>query len=77
MDAVTYPHADVRAELATHWVDAHLDVTATQAVANAFGVAGIPTAVAASHDARVLGRIRGFLPPSTFAAALGDLRTKR
>lgn len=77
MDAVTYPHAIVKEELAAHWLDVHVDVTEARDVAALFGVAAIPTAVAATSDGTVLGRVQGFLAPEAFRKELEALRSKR
>ena len=77
MDTVTYPDAEVRAELGEHWLDTHLDVTEAREVAALCRVAAIPTAVAATSDGTVLGRVQGFMAPEAFQNELQALRSKR
>ena len=77
MDAVTYPNPEVAKELAEHWLHARVDVSEDKAVATLFGVAAIPTAVAATADGNVLGSHIGFLDPEPFKKKLQALRKKR
>ncbi len=74
MDAVTYPHADVKKELDGNWLHAHLDVSEDREVTRLFGVAAIPTAVAVAGDGTILGSIRGFVEPASFQEELRALR---
>jgi thioredoxin-related protein len=73
MDAVTYPHADVRAEL-EHWLERKVDITVDRDVAELFAVNAVPMAVAVSPDGRVLERIPNFVEPEVFRDALARLR---
>lgn len=70
MDAVTYPHPTVQAELAARWREVCIDVSERPSVAALFGVAGIPAVVAVAADGVVLGSHVGYLGPSQFVAAL-------
>jgi len=69
MDAVTYPHPDVQKEL-SRWLQRRADVVAEPALAAAFQVAAIPTAVLLSSDGRILDRVVGFAPPDDFLTRL-------
>ncbi len=73
MDTVTYPDARVVEELA-RWEVVRLEVRTDAAAAEALGVAGIPTAVAMSGEARELGRISNRVGPAEFC---GWLRSRR
>ena len=77
MDAVTYPDSQVVAELDEHWLEARIDVSEEKGIADLFGVAAIPTAIAAIGDGRVLGRIVGFVEPTVFHEELARLRESR
>lgn len=74
MDAVTYPHHDVRAELRDHWIERKLDVTEWKAVAAAFGVTAVPMAVLVSPSGRILGRLDNFIEPHDFVGRLHEAR---
>lgn len=73
MDAVTYPHTDVVAEL-QHWEKLHVDVTDHPEVAELFGVRAMPTALAVRADGVVLGRKLNYVGPSEFLAWLREMR---
>lgn len=77
MDAVTYPHEVVKGELTDHWLAIKVDVAERKAVADTFGVSGIPVAVAVNADGAILGSILGFVEPEQFGKQLGDLRQTR
>ena len=66
MDAVTYPHAEVTAEL-KDWVFARVDVSQQREVAAAFGVPAVPVAVAVDPGGTILGRVPSFVEPEAFA----------
>ena len=66
MDAVTYPHAQVIAEL-EDWVFARVDVSQHRKVAAAFGVPAVPVAVAVEPGGTILGRVPSFVEPEAFA----------
>lgn len=74
MDAVTYPHPDVKDEL-SRWIERRADVAAERELATAFGVSTVPTAVLLDHDGRVLDRIVGFLQPDDFRSRLSSARS--
>ena len=76
MDAVTYPHPDVKSEL-TYWVARRSDITQERDLATAFEIAVIPTAVLLGHDGRILDRVLGFLPPDDFRQRLSRARGDR
>lgn len=76
MDAVTYPHPDVKTEL-SGWLERRSDVAEEPDLAAAFEVAAIPTAVLLDYDGRVLDRVVGFVQPSDFQERLTSARTKR
>jgi thioredoxin-related protein len=71
MDAVTYPHPDVRREL-TGWLQRRADVVDEPELATIFEVAAIPTAVLLSPDGRILDRVVGFVQPEDFLARLSS-----
>ena len=71
MDAVTYPHPDVKEEL-SGWLQRRVDVSDETELATAFEVAAIPTAILLSPDGRVLDRVVGFVPPDEFLAQLSS-----
>lgn len=73
MDAVTYPHPDVRDEL-SRWIERRADIVAERELATAFGVSAVPTAVLLDHDGRVLDRVVGFVPPDAFRSRLSSAR---
>lgn len=73
MDTVTYPHADVRAEL-EHWVEHKVDITEDREVAELFRVTAVPVAIAVAPDGRILQRIANFVEPEPFLAALVQVR---
>ena len=77
MDAVTYPHQDVRRELEKHWLTSQFDVSESKPVATLFGVSAIPVAIAVTHDGKVLGRVLGFVAPEAFEKDLETLRGER
>ncbi len=62
MDAVTHPHPDVRAALAT-WLERRVDVSAAAEVARTLGIHAVPTLMALDGDGRILGRRSGFVEP--------------
>ena len=76
MDAVTYPHADVRRELST-WLERRSDVVAEPEIASAFDVSAIPTAVLLDGEGRVLDRVVGFIQPEDFVARLSEAKQAR
>ncbi len=69
MDAVTYPHPNVKREL-FRWIERRADVVDDPELAAAFGVAVIPTAVLLDADGRILDRVVGFLEPDAFIERL-------
>ena len=73
MDAVTYPHPDVRREL-SGWLERRADVVAERELATAFDVVAIPTAVLLAPDGRILDRVVGFVSPEDFVARLEETR---
>ena len=76
MDAVTYPHPDVRAELES-WVEGRVDLARDRVSPGIFDVAAVPVAVAVTPDGRVLDRLSGFVEPAEFAAWLATQRKNR
>ena len=76
MDAVTYPHEEVKAELSS-WLERRVDITEERQLAAVFEVAAIPTAVLMDHDGRILDRVIGFVEPSDFRKRLSDARGNR
>jgi hypothetical protein len=77
MDTVTYPDPSVRDELTRHWVEVELDTATAAAVHEMFHVAAIPTAVAATGDGTIRGRVEGFVEPARLRAELAAFRTDR
>jgi thioredoxin-related protein len=73
MDAVTYPHTDVQAELSS-WIQRRFDVTEERELAAAFDVVAIPTAVLLDGSGRVLDRVIGFVEPEAFLARLAGAK---
>lgn len=73
MDAVTYPHPDVEAELET-WIRLRIDVTEHPEVAGLFGVNAMPAALALRADGTVLGRKMNFVQPAEFLEWLREMR---
>ena len=63
MDAVTYPHHEVRAEL-ERWIHSRIDVAQRSDLARAFDVPAVPQCIALDGDGTVLGRLPGFLAPA-------------
>ena len=76
MDAVTYPHPDVRREL-SGWLQRRADVTEEPDLAAAFEIAAIPTAVLLDDEGRILDRVIGFVQPEDFLARLAEARRAR
>ena len=76
MDAVTYPEAGVKSELA-NWVVRREDISTARDLARQLGVGGVPVAIAIAPDGRVKARIEGFVAPKEFAARLAAAREKR
>ena len=76
MDAVTYPHEDVKAELSS-WLERRVDITEERELAEAFEVAAIPTAVLLDTDGRILDRVVGFVEPDDFRKRLSGARDDR
>ena len=76
MDAVTYPHPDVREELAG-WLERRADVAVEPELAAVFGVAAIPTAVLLDGEGRVLDRVVGFVEPADFLSRLSAANPPR
>lgn len=73
MDAVTYPHPDVKNEL-SRWIERRADIVAERDLASAFGVSAVPTAVLLDHEGRVLDRVVGFVQPESFRSRLSSAR---
>jgi thiol:disulfide interchange protein len=76
MDTVTYPNDQVKQEL-SHWVLLKVDIAEHSNVAELFGVAGIPVAVAITAAGEELGRIEDFVEPAEFRARLTQLRPRQ
>ena len=76
MDAVTYPHADVRAEL-SEWLERRADIVEERELAATFEIAAIPTAVLLDYDGRILDRVVGFVDPADFQKRLSSARADR
>ncbi len=76
MDAVTYPHPDVRAEL-SGWLKRRADVTEEPRLAAAFEVVAIPTAVLLAGDGRILDRVVGFVEPGHLLERLERAKQSR
>jgi len=76
MDAETYPHEAVKAELA-RWEFDRVDIEGERVAAEALRVSAVPIAVALAPDGRVLGRIEGFVEAAKFAARLSEIRSSR
>jgi hypothetical protein len=66
MDAVTYPHPSVRAEL-ERWIAQKIDASEAPALARLCGVAAVPIALALAGDGRILDHREGFVEPAEFA----------
>ena len=73
MDAVTYPHALVTAEL-SNWVLVKIDITENRSAAETLQVTAVPVAVAVTSTGRELGRLPNFLDPESFHERLRGLR---
>ncbi len=76
MDAETYPHESVRAELAK-WVFDRVDVEGERGVAELLQVSAVPVAVALTPDGRVLRRFEGHFQARKFADLLAEVRSSR
>ena len=73
MDAVTYPHTDVKREL-SRWLQRRVDVADEPGLAKTFEIAAIPTAVLLDAGGKVLDRVIGFVSPSDFVERLSGAR---
>lgn len=73
MDAVTYPHPEVKKEL-RNWLEARVDVSRQAGVARLFGVAAVPVAIAVTAEGRILDRRVDFVEPKFFASWLREVR---
>lgn len=76
MDTVTYPSKVVQSQLQTHWLTIKIDVDQRTDIADTCNIHGIPAVVAISPDGNVLGKVLGFVEPTSFAAQLLQLRTQ-
>ena len=76
MDAETYPHAAVRAELAL-WVFDRVDIEGERAAAELLQISAVPVAVALAPDGSVLQRFEGFFEAKKYAELLSELRSSR
>ena len=76
MDAVTYPHPDVQAEL-SGWLKRRADVTEEPQLAATFEVVAIPTAVLLAGDGRILDRVVGFVEPGHLLERLERAKQSR
>ena len=74
MDAVTYPHPEVRAELEA-WGLLTLDVAEEPDLARAVGIDAIPTTLVVGPDGTVLDRVVGFLEPLAYRDRLRAARS--
>src|SRR5215208_1229752 len=74
MDAVTYPHPDVAAELQAYFVAARVDIVADHAAAREARVLWTPTLVFWSRNRVLLREAVGFLPPELLLPQLRFVR---
>jgi hypothetical protein len=74
MDAVTYPHPEVAAELQAHFVAARVDIVADRAAAREARVLWTPTLVFWSRHRVLLRESVGFLPPELLLPQLRFVR---
>ena len=75
MDAVTYPHPEVRAER-EHWIASRIDVAERPSLARAFDVPAVPLCLALDGAGTILGRRPGFVEPAALAAWLREIRAR-
>ena len=75
MDAVTYPHRQVKEELSS-WVVVRVNIEERREVATLFGVDAIPVAVAVDAGGRELGRAENFVEPAKFRRLLETWRRR-
>jgi len=76
MDTVTYPSEVVQRECEANWLTLKLDVSQRSDLAAMCRVHGIPTAVAIDSSGNLLGKVIGFVEPTSFAARLLQLRAR-
>ena len=67
MDAVTYPHPDVKVELSS-WLQRRADVVEERELTSAFGVEAIPTAVLLDPDLKISDHVLAQPNPRRYAA---------